>query len=278
MERNAPRDLRSYINPLTAPKTPNGANSGITRICPDATAATARHINTEDLAFFLPGCKRWKCPVCGPERKAELCRRLVDACPDRFLTLTCKYEPHETPREVYDRTRRLIPKLFAKLNKGRRKAEYFRMLELHKSGYPHYHFLIRGPFWPRDEVKLVWERLTGSFIVNIQGIKPNDRSRHRYAIKYVTKAIEAEAITNRPWTASRNFWKKDEFETPWHRWGFNNRDGWRTATDELLETSSLLPRAKRSWWVIDEPNVLPRPPVFDWEAEQRNFDEDETPF
>lgn len=277
MDQNGSRALRSYINTAIAPRTPNGANLADKTVCSHATAATARHVRTDDPALFLPGCKKWTCPICGPERKAELCRKLVAAEPNRFLTLTCARSPNETPRQVYDRTRRLIPKLFHKMNKGRQKAEFFRMLELHKSGFPHYHFLIRGPYWPRDEVKAEWERLTGSIIVNIQGIRPNDVSRARYAVKYVTKALDARQLTDRTWTSSRNFWRDEETDSPWHRWGSNFRDGWRTAVDQLQEEWSFLQRGKRSFWMINEPNVLPKPPLFDWEAEA-DLPEEEIPF
>jgi len=277
MNPNGSRALRSLSYTAIAHRTPNGANSGAGPICDKATAATARHIATADLALFLPGCKKWLCEVCGPERKAELCRRLVDAKPNRFLTLTCKPQTGETPREVYDRTRRLIPRLFARLSKRRPKPEYFRMLELHQTGMPHYHFLIRGPYWPRDEIKAEWERLTGAFIVNIQAIWPNDKARARYAIKYVTKAVEAQSLTSKTWSASRHFWQDEETESPWHRWGANFRDGWRTAIDEVLEHNSLLQRTKRSWWMIDEPNVLPRPPIFEWQNETDLPPEDQAP-
>lgn len=169
------------------------------------------------------------------------------------------------------------------MNKGRTKAEYFRMLELHKSGYPHYHFLIRGPFWPRQQLRDEWQRLTGAFIVNIQMIWNNDHSRHRYAIKYVTKAMAAATITNRPWTASRNFFMPDDKpDSQWQYWYFRNKESYEQAVDTLAEEWSFLERTKRSYWMINEPNVLPRPRLLDWELRdlqenEQDSDQDEAP-
>jgi len=275
MDHDGPRVLRSYIVACSAPGYTKGGKTHLMTICTVSTAATARQITTDDPALFLVGCGRWSCNVCGKERRADLCRRLVRAKPNRFLTLTCRPKPEETPRQVYDRTRRLIPKLFHRMNKGRTKAEYFRMLELHKSGFPHYHFLIRGPFWPREQLRAEWERLTGAFIVNIQRIWENDYSRHRYAIKYVTKAMEAESITSRTWTASKQFFlAEDEPDSQWHRWYFNTKDSYEAAVDRLAEEWSFFPRSERSYWMINDPNALPRPTLLDWELRDLQNEED----
>jgi len=154
------------------------------------------------------------------------------------------------------------------------------MLELHKSGYPHYHFLIRGPYWPRDEVRAEWERLTGAFICNIQRIWNQDKSRHRYAIKYVTKAMATGAVTLRPWTASRGFFlPEDKLTSQWHRWYFANKESYESAVDRLAERWSFFERTDRSYWMIDEPNALPRPTLLDWEKRDlynQEHDEQET--
>jgi hypothetical protein len=203
---------------------------------------------------------------------------LVHARPNRFLTLTCRPTAGETPRQVYDRTRRLIPKLFAKLNKGRPKAEYFRMLELHKSGFPHYHFLIRGPYWPRDAIRAEWERLTGAFICNIQRIWENDKSRHRYCIKYVTKALDAQTLAARSWSASRNFFLPEDPVPPeFDKWMFDHRQSYEASVDQLAERWSFLQRTSRSFWMIDDPKALPRPSLLDWELRDLH-EQDDPPF
>ena len=179
------------------------------RICPKARVSTARENEANWLGMFVTGCRRWDCETCGPKKRALLIARILKAQPQRFLTLTVQAPTPEngitwTPRDAFDRTRRAASELFKSMNRGRKKTEYCRVLEQTARGYPHYHYLTRGPFWPIDEVRDTWKRLTGSFVVDIRRPERAESST-KYVAKYLTKSA-AVTFTERRFSASRKFW------------------------------------------------------------------------
>lgn len=223
------------------------------RICPDASVSTARDKSNLRLAIFLTGCKRWQCDVCGPQKRAKLIARILDARPTRFLTLTVQAPTEDngldwTPREAFDKTRRSCSELFKAMNRSRRKTEYCRILEQTKRGYPHYHYLTKGPFWPIDEIRTHWQRLTGAFVVDIR--RPTEtRQTTTYVAKYLTKGNHVE-FTNRRFAASRKFWRpcprcekapcKCEKPEQWIRWQrFDHRAHWFGPVEEYSNYHSF---------------------------------------
>ena len=243
-----------------------------TQVCPYASASTAIHFRTYEPALFLPGCNKWRCKVCGPERRRKLCYRIIDAHPERFLTLTIAPLPEETPRETYDRARRKIPELFRTLNKiYGRKTEYFRIMEIHRSGYPHFHFLTRGPFWPKPRIVEIWKKLTGSYIVDIRRLKFGEATRARYVTKYLAKTVCGDmSITKQPYCTSRGFWlppSKGESPSEFQGWDQDYRNSWQGSVDGLKEHYSFLQRGKRSWWMLGQDDRMPIPPLFQWDLD-----------
>lgn len=242
------------------------------RVCPAASALTAIHQVTYDPALFLPGCNRWRCPVCGPERRHKLCYRIIDAHPERFLTLTIAPLPDETPRATYDRARRKIPRLFSIMNKiSGRKTEYFRIMEIHKSGYPHFHFLTRGPFWLKTRIVQEWKKLTGSYIVDIRKLKYGEATRAKYVTKYLAKTVTgSNEITKQPYCTSRGFWlppARPEQPSEFQGWDIDFKNSWEGSVDGLKPHYSFLPRAKRSWWLIEQDERMPIPALFQWDLD-----------
>jgi hypothetical protein len=180
--------------------------------CPRTCVSTARATSNERLALFLIQCKSWSCPACGPRKKRELVAKILKAKPKRFLTLTVQAPTAEngitwTPREAFDRTRRSCAKLFREMaRETKKKTEYVRVLEQTKAGYPHYHYLTKGPFWPVASISARWQRLTGAYVVDIQ--KPAaTRNTIAYVAKYVAKSTGVE-FTKRRVSASRNFFTR----------------------------------------------------------------------
>ena len=84
------------------------------------------------------------------------------------------------------------------------------MTELHKSGYPHYHLLVRSSFIPQKELSGKWAELTGSPIVDVRKILDNFSS-FRYLVKYLTKLHKIE-WTDRHVSYSRNFFAEEDKE------------------------------------------------------------------
>ena len=148
-------------------------------------------------------CRQWSCPYCGPKRTKQLCTAIARARPNRFLTLTAGRPAGRTPREVWDDTRRMVPELIRHLRKEYGPIEYCRVLEAHKSGYPHYHLLARAPWIDQQGLSRAWESLTDAFIVDIRKVDP-DRRVDKYIAKYLTKTTSVP-FTARRVTSSRGF-------------------------------------------------------------------------
>lgn len=214
-------------------------------VCVCSIPWTARDQHDPDrLIVNFVGCGKWECPQCGRVKKNRLIRRVLKAKPNRFLTLTVKDLPNETPRECYDRTRRKISELFRHFRKSGRSAEYWRVIEQTKRGIPHYHFLLRGPFWPQDEISFRWKMLTGAWIVDIRSVK---RGKHvaNYVAKYMTKG--AVSFTRQRYCASRGFWLAEEPKKPskWFHWSRS-----RTPVFEFIAKSHLDHLYGTTWEVL----------------------------
>lgn len=153
-------------------------------------------------------CNRWHCPGCGRLKTWNLCRRIEAAEPNRFVTLTTARPKDQTPREVWNTSRRQVSELAKRLRKIYGSFEYCRVLEEHKSGFPHFHLVVRSPFIEQTELSRHWCELTDAFIVDIRKIDPK-RKVARYIAKYLSKTPTL-SLTNRRVTNSRNFWKKEE--------------------------------------------------------------------
>jgi hypothetical protein len=179
------------------------------RTCPKSTVTTALRETDNEIVLFVSGCKRWDCEICGPKKRSKLIAKILQSKPRRFLTLTIQAPAPTndrtwTPREAFDQTRRQCSELFKAMNRGRQKTEYCRILEQTKNGYPHYHYLTRGPFWPVEEIRQHWKRLTGAYIVDVRRPE-NTEGTIGYVAKYLTKADSVD-FTGRRFATSRRFY------------------------------------------------------------------------
>lgn len=175
--------------------------------CPVADTLTAYSLTLGRRVYLQLRCKRWSCPHCGPRRIAHVTRRVVDAKPNKFVTLTVCNDLFESPRDAYDRTRRHVTTLSRKIRSTVDEWEYLRVLEVTKRGYPHYHLVVRGGFVDQSWLSQEWDRLTGAYIVDIRKIK-NMSHATSYVMKYLYKQ---KAIT---WTNRRMSWSKGFFKEP----------------------------------------------------------------
>jgi len=204
------------IPAIHAPEAPS-TDAGCPTICPVATPATALLVDTDDRHLLFRGCRRWSCPVCGKLKRYNLIRRIIEAKPNRFMTLTTKPAEHETPEDLYARTAKFIPRLFQKFERqSKTKTEYLRIVELTKRGYPHYHFLLRGPWWDQSAISRCWQSMTGAFIVDIRRVK--GPKLIAYVAKYTTKDSFTAADTwwvRKRITHSRKFFGPDSPGPEW---------------------------------------------------------------
>lgn len=165
-----------------------GANSDLNRvlpICPTSTTATAWSQALGRSVLISVGCRRWGCVFCGRHKVAKLSRRVEEAKPNRLITLTVDTKLWGDPRAAYDGTRRHLGTWTRAMRRGG-PVEYFRVLELTKRGWPHYHLMVRSRYLPHRDVQKTWAELTGATIVDVRQIRQRD-SVYWYLTKYLAK-------------------------------------------------------------------------------------------
>lgn len=175
-------------------------------LCPYARTTTAYQLETRDHHMFGTGCRRWACPICGPRKRAGLVRRIVQAAPSKFITLTCRHEGE--PNDQMTRLVRGLPRLATELRRDRPEFEYVRMVEQCQDGYPHFHLLARTKFIAQHTLSKIWERLVGAAVVDIR--KAHGRSLG-YVSKYITKARDSNGVFSRQRiSVSKAFWREEQ--------------------------------------------------------------------
>lgn len=173
-----------------------------------------------EVCISIP-CKRWGCAHCGVVRAADLSRRIVEAAPTKFITLTVSNSLFNSPRQAYDETRRRLPKWSAMVRKTLGTFEYVRVLEVTKAGFPHYHLLARCGYIDQATISKFWAGLTGAPMVDIRAIRPGQNSVN-YCCKYLRKQNYCNFTSRRvSWTrhfftpkppGKRDLWKLTDKE------------------------------------------------------------------
>lgn len=153
--------------------------------------------------LFRTTCGRWTCPYCGQVKRAKLQERIQSARPNRFVTLTTCGHETETPRQIFDWTRRQISELAKFYRRTNREFEYLRALEQTKSGYPHYHLLVRSPWLEQVELSRSWCNFTRAYIVDVRSLTKDEKAA-RYVMKYLSKQ-HSLSFTQRRLSWTRNF-------------------------------------------------------------------------
>jgi len=183
-----------------------------TGTCETAHTYTGRIIGGTDLLVCPVTCKRWSCPYCSRVKIRRLACLCKLAGPTRLLTLTVDPANYTSPRHAFDATAALVPELIRSLRKKFGAVEYLRVTELHKSGFPHYHMLIRSGFLPHAVVKNEWHRLTNNAIVDLRQVDGSFQS-YTYLTKYLSKLHRIE-WTDRHVSYSKSFFPVDAMKKP----------------------------------------------------------------
>jgi len=171
--------------------------------CPRQTSVTFTDGDDGTLHIVRIVCKTWPCPYCGPIKRANLAAKVRLAKPNRFVTLTAQPGLSETPRNVFDRTRRQISELAKLYRREGKEFEYIRVLEQHENGYPHYHLIVRSPWLDQKELSHRWCQFTQSYIVDVRKLSNNDKGIN-YVMKYLGKQT-TNSFTDRRVSFTRNF-------------------------------------------------------------------------
>lgn len=169
--------------------------------CPIARTYTAISIRLEATVIIAVECGRWSCQHCGKKKVAKYALRVKEAAPNKLITLTVNPARWGSPREAYDGTRRKVSDLTKVLRKSYGEFEYFRILEVTKKGWPHYHLITRSPYIPQAELSDLWRQLTGAPIVDVRMIKKVG-DVYWYVVKYLAKQAYI------PWTDRRATWTR----------------------------------------------------------------------
>jgi hypothetical protein len=155
--------------------------------CPVGYAVRVSKRSNRTYYRLIPvNCKSWSCPRCARMKTrqfVERCKLGFAGCRVRFGTLT-----FDTAHFSLDLAWRSQSALFAKLVRVARKrfafTRYVKIVEAHKSGYPHLHFLI-DCYVPVYWLSSVWEDIGAGKIVYMEEI-PTDTAA-RYVTKYMAK-------------------------------------------------------------------------------------------
>ena len=178
--------------------------------CPWAKSILVIDPETDDLVLCPVTCKRWGCPYCAKLKIRKLAFLTNGAAPNRMLTLTMDPKDYESPKDAWEKTTDKVPELMRKVRKAYKECEYLRVCELHKSGFPHYHLLLRCPYIPVKPLTDEWAKLTGGTHVKLAKVL-NSFSSFRYLVKYLTKLHRIE-WTDRHVSYSRGFFRPEDLE------------------------------------------------------------------
>jgi len=168
--------------------------------------------------------------------------------PRAMLTLTCDPKRYATPDEAARDMKRALVLLRRHLAKrfNIEKLPFICVFERHKSGWPHMHLLIRGPFIPWKWLSLTWKRLIGAFQVDIRKIR-GAADAAAYVAKYIGKEPFAFEGCKR-WWRSHNFDQSEPEEKRRVRYGPSWRQEAGTIDDfvaELRRTGAVILESNR---------------------------------
>ncbi len=188
------------------------AHTTFENTCPSAKSMTGFSQTLERWVVIQVRCKRWGCRHCGERKVTHFGWKCEDAQPNRLITLTVSNSLWENPRAAYEGTKGKVTQLAVRLRRKFGEFEYFKVLEVTKLGWPHFHLIVRSPYIPQQVIAGLWKQLTGAFIVDVRKIRKH-RDVYFYVVKYLAKQRYIPWTTRRvSW--SKNFFAKETFKSP----------------------------------------------------------------
>jgi hypothetical protein len=161
-------------------------------------------------------CKCWRCPTCGPILARYWAHRIEGAKPKRFLTLTVDPKLYTSPQAAYLAMKDALPKLIRILRSKGIAIEYVAVWEVHKSGYPHLHLLLKGSYIPWRWLKSIWMNLGIGAHIDIRPVT-DAKGAAFYIAKYMSKAVaslHAGLRITKTIQVSKGFFEKTLFKMP----------------------------------------------------------------
>ena len=164
-------------------------------------------------------CKSWKCPVCGPRKKARLLDRVnagfqgMDFSKGGYrtrhvvLTENANCDNHKEITKHWARVRSALAK------RGYRSYRYFWVKEFTKKGIRHLHVQVAGLRASRAELEEIWWAATEKTAYIVRAPSEELLSPAGYLSKYMTKDSLADGFEKyeRRYSCSRGFPPLDRF-------------------------------------------------------------------
>ncbi len=196
-------------------KTADGVNNAFLldretgEICNCVRAKNMRLVSHVSGKVHFVRCKTYKCESCGTAKKIKIQQKLqefLDTCDYIRMwtfTISSKFSSLEENAKLWSIAwRRFVTELRRcdELNVVQKRVSYFRVAEIHKSGYIHYHVCL-NKFLPVQVVRALWRRCVAYALgyypqsafanVNIKLITES-KTAAKYVSKYLEKGIAAE--------------------------------------------------------------------------------------
>ena len=180
-----------------------------------------RMVNTKTGDSFEMDCNTYACPVCGP-RKIRRLRKAAAKYFSQFshirmwtLTLTSNLfeDPVKHYKSLREAWRRFITEIRRNkaLSKAQQKFRYFCCLDVHQSGYVHFHVMV-DTYIDVHILAGIWNHICNTLTdtehhvgsVHIKAM-PNAKLAAFYVAKYVSKMAKWISYTNRRYSKSNNY-------------------------------------------------------------------------
>lgn len=178
-------------------------------ICNCVRAKNIRLVSHVSGKVHFVRCKTYKCESCGTAKKIKIQQKLqefLNTCDYIRMwtfTISSKFSSIEENAQIWSKAwRRFITELrrdFA-LSEIQRKCSYFRVAEIHKSGYIHYHVCV-NKYLPVKIIRALWQKCVAYALgyypkvafanVHIKA-EMNAEIAAKYVSKYLEKGIAAE--------------------------------------------------------------------------------------
>lgn len=178
-------------------------------ICNCVRAKNIRLVSHVTGKVHFVRCKTYKCESCGTAKKIKIQQKLqefLNTCDYIRMwtfTISSKFSSLEENAKIWSVAwRRFVTELrrdFA-LSEIQRKCSYFRVAEIHKSGYIHYHVCV-NKYLPVKIVRALWQKCVAYALgyypknafanVHIKA-EMNAEIAAKYVSKYLEKGIAAE--------------------------------------------------------------------------------------
>lgn len=182
-------------------------------ICNCVRAKNIRLVSHVSGKVHFVRCKTYKCESCGTAKKIKIQQKLqefLDTCDYIRMwtfTISSKFSSLEENAKLWSVAwRRFVTELRRcdELNAVQRRVSYFRVAEIHKSGYIHYHVCL-NKFLPVQIIRNLWRRCVAYALgyypknafanVNIKLITES-KTAAKYVSKYLEKGIAAEEYSD----------------------------------------------------------------------------------